>query len=168
MDNSDEDEVPQLPRRSPRKKQRTDPFGEDNHEKMEVSTVSVVTPDQVIVGKEDDNELFPSDEEEENKTDVNRVLFSNDDDEDLFPEDNKEQEEQGTQKDGDFRMPPKHSSRYIASKNTCEQNDTVEVVKECNDTFMLRELFPGKVSILKHILECQILYLLTLKIYNLG
>lgn len=147
---SDEDEVPQLPRRSPRKKQRTDPlFGEEEEEdKREISTVSVVTPDQVVVGDEDDNELFSSEEEGE-KT-VNRVLFGNNDDEDLFSV--GEEEEQTTtplQEDGIFRMPPKHSTRYVSSKNTCELNDTVEVVKECHDIFMLREMFPGKVSILK-------------------
>ena len=158
--NSDEDEVPQLPRprRSPRKKQRTDPFGEeDNDDKIEVSTVSVVTPDQALVGKEDDDELFSSDEEGE-KTDVN--LFGNENDEDLFSEDEEGQEEQATtpvEENGVFRMPPKHSTRYVASKNTCELHDTVEVVKECNDAFMLRELFPGKVCIAMLNIKCQIL-----------
>ncbi|GFH62003.1 hypothetical protein CTEN210_18479 [Chaetoceros tenuissimus] len=127
------DEGPQSPYRSPRKKLRRsprrkphntdpDPFyspEEDNNCKNEVSTVSVVTPDQVIIGEEDDDELFPSNENED-KTDGNRVLFDNNDDEDLFPEDNEEQ-------DG-FRIPPKFSS-------------------QCHEAFMLRELFPGKVRI---------------------
>ena len=153
---SDEEEVPQLPRKSPRKKQRTDPFGEeeDNEDKREMS-VSVVTPDQTLVGKEDDDELFSSDEGE--KADVNRVLFANKNDEDLFSEDDAEEEQTPVQEDGVFRMPPKHSTRYVASKNTCELHDTVEVVKECNDAFMLREIFPGKVCIVMFIIECQIL-----------
>lgn len=153
--NSDEDEVPQLPRKSPRKKQRTDPFGEeDNDDKREMS-VSVITPDQAkVVGEEDDDELFSSDEGE--KTDVNRVLFANENDEDLFSEDDAQEEQTPVQEDGVFRMPPKHSTRYVASKNTCEVHDTVEVVKECNDAFMLRELFPGKVCIVMLIIECQI------------